>query len=214
MRQMLALCLSAILILFSVIPYSSADSLYDSIQEEYPKANYIVGVGEGKKSDSPVKDKRVAEVLARLEIAKQIKVRIREETIDIMCEGEKARLFDDKEECKNEFIMVVEETVDEFLEGSKIVKQGERDGNIYAVAVLPRHRTGADLERNIQDSINETKVSLEKTKQGDKKSLRKAQKEYVKAVAYNKEKEIVEGVTSRSAELLEELEREIAVLKK
>ena len=93
MRQMLALCLSAILILFSVIPYSSADSLYDSIQEEYPKANYIVGVGEGKKSDSPVKDKRVAEVLARLEIAKQIKVRIREETIDIMCEGEKAPMM-------------------------------------------------------------------------------------------------------------------------
>lgn len=190
---------------------ASAESPYAEVYAEYPKKSYIVGIGEASKTDNILKDKRVAEVLARLEIAKQIKVRLREETVDIMCEGS-SRLFKSKLECRNEFFMVVEVTVDEFLEGSGIVSYGEKEGIVYAVAVMPKAEAVEDLERSVRDSIKKTRENIDKAKEGDKDSIKDAQEEYMKAVTYNKEKEIIEGVRSNASKVFEELEREIVKL--
>jgi hypothetical protein len=189
-------------------------SPYDEIYTEYPKNKYLIGIGEVNKTNNTIQDKRIAEVLARLEIAKQIKVRLREETLDIMCEGSFERLFKDALKCRNEFIMIIEVTVDEFLRGSKIVTHGERDGIVYAVAVMPRTQAVVELDKNIQKSINKTREEIEKAKQGDSESIEEAEKEFMKAVTYNKERELIEGVKGHASEIFEELEKELVKLKR
>src|SRR3990172_5493274 len=63
-----------------------ADS-YTDIENKYPSDTYIVGIAEAESSGNIYNDKTRVEILARLEIAKQIRVRIKEESLDIMCEG-------------------------------------------------------------------------------------------------------------------------------
>ncbi len=204
-------CLLVLLIL--LVSTASAESLYDKIYTEYPRESYLVGIGEISKTNNIFKDKRVAEVMARVEIARQIKIRVKEETLDIACEGSTGKIFGTSLECKNEFVMIIEQSVDEMLVGSRIVSHGEKEGIVYAVAVLLRGKTGENLNRNIQDSINKTKESLEKAKKGDKEALSEAQEEYMKAVTYDKEKELIDGVKSHSSELFEDLEKEIVKLR-
>jgi hypothetical protein len=202
-----------LILLIALVADASASSSYDEVYAEYPKDRYLVGIGEVDKTGNSLNNKRVAEVLARLEIAKQIKVRLREETVDIMCEGGSARLFKDILECKNEFIMIVEVTVDEFLEGSRIVKLGENKGIVYAVAVMPKAVAVKELDNKVKESVDNTKENIEKAKEGDKEALNEAQEEYMKAVTYDKEKELIEGVKSRASDMFEELEKELVKLR-
>jgi hypothetical protein len=58
-------------------PYSLSD-----IYELYPAKDYLIGIGETTKTDNRVKDRRAAEILARLDIAEQIMVKVEAETVD------------------------------------------------------------------------------------------------------------------------------------
>src|SRR3989304_6919476 len=115
-----------------------ADS-YTDIENKYPSDTYIIGIAEAESSGNIYNDKTRVEILARLEIAKQIRVRIKEESLDIMCEGAGKTAFAGMEEGRNQVSTVIETTVDEFLRDSQIVESAEdRDrGVYYAVAVLP-----------------------------------------------------------------------------
>src|SRR4030066_1509224 len=117
-----------------------ADS-YTDIENKYPSDTYIIGIAEAESSGNIYNDKTRVEILARLEIAKQIRVRIQEESIDIMCEGEGKTAFAGLEECRNQLSTVIETTVDELLRDSQIVESGEdKDRGIYyAVAILPKY---------------------------------------------------------------------------
>src|SRR3990170_8028938 len=117
-----------------------ADS-YTDIENKYPSDTYIVGIAEAESSGNIYNDKTRVEILARLEIAKQIRVRIKEESLDIMCEGAGKTAFAGMEECRNQVSTVIETTVDELLRDSQIVESGEdKDrGVYYAVAVLPKY---------------------------------------------------------------------------
>ncbi|MBI5058024.1 MAG: hypothetical protein HZB61_15550 [Nitrospirae bacterium] len=210
-RKTLAGCLLFFLVLTGTAVY--AESPYAGIYSEYPKNNYVVGIGEVNKSGNPMNDNRKAEVLARLEIAKQIKVRLKEETIDIMCEAGKSKLFKDMQDCRNEFVMVVEVTVDEFLSGSSIADRGQRGDIVYAVAVLPRAETANELEKNMNDALSKTKEEIEKAKKGDADSAAKAKEEYVKAVTYNQERALIENTRAHASEAFDELEKELVKLK-
>ncbi len=192
--------------------FSGSIQDYSKIYNKYPKDRNIVGIGEVSKTGNLLKDKRVAEVMARLEIAKQIKVRLREETLDIACEGVTGKVFGGGLECRNEFVMVIEETVDEVLVGSSVVENGERDGIVFAVAVLPRDRAAGGLEKNVQDSIDKTRDNLQKAREGDARSLERAKEEYARALTYDKEKEIIEGTRSRASRTFEDLEMELMKL--
>ncbi|MBI5665966.1 MAG: LPP20 family lipoprotein [Nitrospirae bacterium] len=204
--------LSILVLLMVLLAGASAGQSTDNIYKEYPKDKFLVGTGETAATGKPLNDKRVAEVLARLEIAKQIKVRLKEETVDIMCEGSSARLFKDILQCRNEFIMVVEVTVDEFLEGSKIVNHWEKDGTVYAVAVMPKAEAVKELDSKVKESADKAKGNIEKAKKGDKEAAQDAQEEYMKAVTYDKEKEMLDGVRSNAANMFEELEKELVKL--
>jgi hypothetical protein len=205
----------AIVFLFCICAqgFSEPATDYASVYADHPKSKNIIGIGEVKKSGNLLKDKRVAEVLARLEIAKQIRVKLQEQTLDIACEGAKGKVFGGDIDCKNEFVMVIEETVDEVLIGSTIVGSGERGNIVFAVAVLPRQEAGSELEGNVQKSLNKARENLQKAKEGDARSLKDAREEYAKAVTYDKEKEIIEGVRSRASAAFEDLEKELLRLK-
>lgn len=193
--------------------YSYGSSLHDDIYREYPKENFIVGIGESKRTDNPLKDKRVAEVLARVDIARQIKVRVKEDTVDIMCEGKRLGFFNGKVECENQFVMVIETSVDEFLHDSNIVRYEERGERIYAVAVLKRRVKSEALQEKTNMALESARKNLEKAGKGNSRALKKAQEEYLKAFVYDKERAIVEGVRQRSSTLFDELAEEIIKLK-
>ncbi len=204
-------CCLIIMLTLSVSPLWGASS-HDAVYKKYPRGKYLVGIGEAQKSANSLTDKRIAEVLARLEIAKQIKVRLREETVDIMCEGGSQRLFRDILQCKNEFIMIVEVSVDEFLEGSKIVEHGQSKETVYAVAVMPRAQAVEELNGKVSNSLNTTREKIGKAKEGDKKAAAEAQEEYMKAVTNDKERELLDGVKDRASAMFDELEKELLKL--
>src|SRR5208282_6103406 len=137
-KRLIETIIIILMIVLPVGPYAASATLYEAAYLEYPQSIYIVGIAEVPKTDNPYNDKRLAEVLARLDIAKQIKVRIKSESIDRQCEGSTYKTFQDQGECCSEFSAIIEETVDEFLAGSRIVKHGERENFVYAVAVLKR----------------------------------------------------------------------------
>ncbi|MBI5179010.1 MAG: LPP20 family lipoprotein [Nitrospinae bacterium] len=115
------------------------------IKKQYPDDQYLVGVGQVKTSGNSAADRRVAEVMARYEIAKQIRVRVETEMVDSMCEGKSP-------ECKNEVRMVIKQTVDEVLTGSKIADYTEEKGMAAAVAVLPK-AAADDVRRKAEESL-------------------------------------------------------------
>ena len=136
MKKSLSFCL--VILLCLLIVHAWAVTL-DNLKRDYPPDSYITGTAEVESSGDVHNDKIRAESLARLEIAKQIRVRIQEESIDIMCEGEGKTAFAGIEECRNQITTVIETTVDEFLKDSQIIESGEdKDrGVYYAFAVLP-----------------------------------------------------------------------------
>jgi len=185
---------------------------YASVRARYPGKSYLIGIGEVRSSGNDIRDRRIAAVMARTELARQIRVRMQEETLDIACEGTAGRIFAGGEECRNEFVMVIQETVDEVIVGSRIVETGEREGIVYAVAVLPRREAGRELDRNFEESVQRTKEHVEKARKGDSESLRNAKEEYLRALTYMKEKEIIEGVKNRAGAAFEDLEKELLKL--
>ena len=141
MKKKLSFCLFILLyFLMLIVQVVQAWAVtFDNVKRDYPPDSYIIGTAEVEFSGDVHNDKTRAEALARLEIAKQIRVRIQEESIDIMCEGEGKTAFAGIEECRNQITTVIETTVDEFLKDSQIIESGEdKDrGVYYAFAVLP-----------------------------------------------------------------------------
>lgn len=189
------------------------------ILSEYPRSHYIVGVGEVQASGNNLKDQRTAEVLARVEIAKQLRVRVREESVDIMCEGKTSLLFKSASECQTLLSSAIEVTVDEVLEGSRIVeaRMGETRGTFYAVAVLPRKDAASKAEHNLRESIERTKELLNQAKvstspETKKGHIERAKEELIKGMAYDGGRSVLEDTQARAKELLEQLAEEIKQL--
>lgn len=203
----------ALLVVLPVAAHAASEALYETAYMEYPRSIYIVGVAEVPRTESPFNDQRVAEILARLDIAKQIKVRIKSESVDRLCEGETHKIFGDHGECHSEFSAIVEETVDEFLAGSRIVKHGEKDNLVYAIAVLERKNTAGHIDEKAAGAVENAKEELKKAENGNEESLKKAEDAYKKAVVLDKEKEIVDGVKSNSAAVFGNLEKDLVHLK-
>jgi hypothetical protein len=191
---------------------AEADPVLDKIRIDYPGNQYIVGIGEANRTGNSIIDKRIADIMARREIASQIRVRIKEETVDIMCEGGAAGIFKDKGQCQNAFVSMVEATVDEFLKGSKIVDRGQKEGVVYSVAVMARKEAVEKLDKNIDDSISKTRENIKKAEKGNPEAAAEAREEYLKARAYDKEREVIGGVMDRSSDMFDELEKDIEKL--
>ncbi len=101
----------------------------------YPADQFLVGTGQGDLSKGRLVCQRVSELAARAELAKQIRVWIKEHAVDRVRERTGAPVEQDIE-------VVREETVSELLQDVKIVDRrvDEAAGICSSTAVMPKSR--------------------------------------------------------------------------
>jgi hypothetical protein len=214
MRLASGISFLAVLLFFSVVSPAFAVESYESVYSEYPTDKFIVGIGETFMTDNSLMDKRVSEIRARLSIVRQVNLRLSEETIETMCEGGARRLFKDWLECRNEFKGAIDKMVEGFKEAATIVDHGRKSGVVYAVAVLPRLKAVRDINISLKESLENTIVAVERAARGDLRYYWKAREEYIKALTYAREKEIIGGGGGYDRDLFMKLEEEILELRK
>ncbi len=180
-----------------------AGNPYVKYYDRYPQAEYIIGIGEAPDTGGKYAAKRVAEVLARRDLASQINVRTIEVSVDLMCSGLESS------GCKDEVVSIIETTVDEFLRGSWVVDSAETDGTITVVVVMPKEGVRRTLEARTDGAISGAKQNLAAARGGDKEALELARKQYMMARTYEIERQILEGVRTNASKSLMELEKEL-----
>jgi len=210
--KMIRLLVTLIALLAPGTTFASASE----VSSDYPKSLYIVGIGEVQSSGDELKDRRRAEILARLEIAKQLRVRVKEESMDIMCEGKTSGLFKAASECRSSVSSLIEVTVDEVLVGSRIAdtKKDEAKGAYYAVAILPRKEAAAKIENDLKLAIERAKDSLNEARaisdpETKKALIEKAKEELIKGIVYESERSALVETKARAKEIFERLAEEI-----
>jgi hypothetical protein len=182
---------------------------YERYSEEYPPESYLIGIGELQATGNRITDKRVADVLARREIAAQIRVNVSEATVDLMCSSSNA---EDKE-CRDMVISVVETSVNEFLRGSRIVDSGQKEGIFFSVAVMPKKEAVESVSDHLSESVKLAREEIENARSGKKDALEKARSHYDKARIYEIERQVLEGVKGNASDALRELDAELRRLR-
>lgn len=204
--------LAAFLAVLIILPLRLAwgeDPLYAKVYSNYSRSDYIVGIGETPKTGSSLRDNRVAEVMARRELAAQVRVEVSEVAIDIMCSGGSDQVTGQGDACRDEFSSILETRVSEFIQGSRIVEHGEYEGRVYAVAVMPRKDTAGKLKQEARESAERTKQYIKEAKSGDASATERAREEYKRARALNAQGDAFERARGSANELFVELEKEL-----
>jgi hypothetical protein len=207
---------SVLFITYTVLSFCSLaaadDALYKDIYSRYPRSSYIVGIGETQSTESALRDRRVAEVMARRELAAQIRMEVSEVAIDIACSGGAKDIVGAGEQCRDQFSSVLETRVDEFIQGSSIVEHGEYEGRAYAVAVMEKAASAQELRDEADRAAAQASEEVERARAGDSGARERAREEYLRARALAAQGDALEGVRERAAKKFEELEREIRKL--
>ena len=109
------------------------DSVAGTRAASFPPDQYLIGKGLGELSKGRLTCQRVAELAARSDLAKQIRVLIKEHAIDRTRERSGHQTEQDVQVTR-------EEIVQEYLQGVKIVNRqvDETGGMCSATAVMPR----------------------------------------------------------------------------
>jgi hypothetical protein len=117
-----------------------------SHQERQVSDGYLRGVGEGDLSKGRVACQRVAELSARTEIAKQIRVQVSEHAVDRLRERTGQPIQQDLE-------VVREEVVNELLRDVRIIDKhiDEAAGICRSVAVMPKSRIASEANAPSQE---------------------------------------------------------------
>lgn len=99
----------------------------------YPSDQYVVGIGQGDLGKGPIVCQRVSELSARTDLAKQIRIFVKEHMVDRVRERSGKEVDQDIE-------LTREEIVQEYLQGVKIVDHHvDLEKNICsATAVMPK----------------------------------------------------------------------------
>lgn len=214
LRRMLIVLIAAA----ACASYAMAEPL-DELKKRFPADFYLIGFAEVKASGDSYKDRRRVEVLSRLDIARKIKITTKSRTVDATCEQHGNEFFGNKIECINMITEIVEESVDEVLEGSEIVEVGENKakGTFYAVATLPKKKAGEKADDGSRESLEKAKQHLDNAKTAPdeakkKEEIKKAKAEVAKGMAYASEKSAIEDVRERGNNMFGDLSEEIKKL--
>jgi hypothetical protein len=99
----------------------------------YSSDEYVIGIGQGDMAKGPIVCQRVSELSARTDLAKQIRVLVKEHMVDRIRERSGRDADQDIE-------LTREEIVQEYLQGVKIVERHvDEDRNLCsATAVMPK----------------------------------------------------------------------------
>ncbi|MFN3681687.1 MAG: LPP20 family lipoprotein, partial [Nitrospira sp.] len=106
-----------------------------SVEDRYPADQYWIGRGQGDFTKGGVVCRRVAELAARADVAKQIRVLIKERLTDRVRERSGREPEQDLE-------LIREEIVEEYLQGVEIVevRVDEKSQACFATAVMAKNQ--------------------------------------------------------------------------
>lgn len=199
---------------FLLFDISAKAESFEEIKKKYSSDSYLIGIGIVQSSGDSYKDRRRSEMLAKLEIAKFIKVTVKENTVDLMCEGQGKSFYSDQSECKSQYVSLIEESVEEVLEGSRIVDAGENKTRkiYYTVVVLPKKQAILKVDEAYEDVVEQAKVHLDNAKIAkddvmEEKETKKAKEKLKKSMAYEGEKLAIEKARQNADDLFRELEQ-------
>jgi hypothetical protein len=101
----------------------------------YPADQYVIGVGQGDMTKGPIVCQRVSELSARTDLAKQIRIFVKEHMVDRIRERSGKDADQDIE-------LTREEIVQEYLQGVKIIdRQIDEEKKVCtSTAVMPRNK--------------------------------------------------------------------------
>ena len=116
-------------------PSTSGSALNGQTRAGYSPDQYVIGVGQGDMTKGPIVCQRVSELSARTDLAKQIRILVKEHMVDHILERP-------GKEADQDIEVTREEIVQEYLQGVKIIdRQIDQEKNICtATAVMPRSK--------------------------------------------------------------------------
>ena len=114
----------------------------------YPTEQYLIGTGQGDLNKGKMVCQRVSELSARTDLAKQIRVMVKEHMVDRIRERT-------GREAEQDIELTREEIVQEYLQGVKIVdRQIDEEGKTCsATAVMPKSQIQPNPAPDRQESI-------------------------------------------------------------
>jgi len=177
---------------------------------EYPTSQYYLGIGESRSTGSDIRDYRVAEVLARRDIAQQVRVEITSVDLDFACGGPVGKAYgDNKGACRDDFVSIIQSATSEFLAGSRVVDKGADGDHVYVVVAMPRSDMAGEAREARDEAIEEARESVKEAKTGEKDAPAEAREALLKAKAYDRQARAIEEVKENAEELFRELEAEL-----
>ena len=130
-HQFIAVLLATGCSVFMPLYSSAADS--GDVRTSYSSEHYVVGKGQGDMAKGPIVCQRVSELSARTDLAKQIRILVKEHMVDRVRERTGREVEQDIE-------LTREEIVQEYLQGVKIVDRriDDEGKTCSAIAVMPK----------------------------------------------------------------------------
>ena len=121
----------------------------------YPQGRYILGVGISEKDPEDAADK------ARLEVLRQIRVKVESEVEH----RKEAFGLEGQEAVREQFVERTRQIVRGEVSGIKIAETAKEDGKCYALAVLDRLRFADEIEAEVSEKAREVERLLEEAEE-------------------------------------------------
>jgi hypothetical protein len=117
-------------------------------RNSYSGDYYLIGKGQGDMAKGPIICQRVSELSARTDLAKQIRILVKEHMVDRVRERS-------GRETEQDIELTREEIVQEYLQGVKIVERqiDEENKTCSAIAVMPKSQIQPTPAPDRQESI-------------------------------------------------------------
>jgi hypothetical protein len=192
---------------------SSLETLRKGLSNEYPTEKYLLGIGESRRTGSDIRDYRIAEVIARRDIAQQVRVEIESVDLDFACGGSIGKAYGDEVACRDEYLSIIQASTNEFLAGSRVVDRGKDDDSVYVIVAMPRSDIAARAREARSAAINEARESMKKAATGQQDAPEEAREALLRARAYDRQAGAMEDIRDSAEELFRELEAELERLK-
>ena len=128
MRQPVSALIATVCLILLPLTSSAVDD-----HNSYPSDQYLVGKGQGDMAKGAIICQRVSELSARTDLAKQIRILVKEHMVDRVRERT-------GREAEQDIELTREEVVQEYLQGVKIVDRrvDEDSKTCSATAVMPK----------------------------------------------------------------------------
>jgi len=129
-----------------LLPLHSVATDAGDVRTSYSSEHYVVGKGQGDLSKGKIVCQRVSELSARTDLAKQIRILVKEHMVDRVRERT-------GREAEQDIELTREEIVQEYLQGVKIVDRriDEEGKTCSATAVMPKNQIQPKQASDIQE---------------------------------------------------------------